>query len=197
MIILADNDIIYKLACFDLLQEFLTCLEAAPQDIYVLSTLKYKLRKKLKNDPIPLKRLEEFVAVISEVPQASAQSLERFVGLDVGEQQLFAVMIEYADTSQLVTGDKRALQAVAELAVTDQALLHILSGRVECFEGVLLGLIQRYGFEVINAKISAYPNADGLCRMAFGINRTQEHAEEAIRSYLESIRSEAVFVKSS
>lgn len=196
MIILADNDIIYKLACFDLLQELITFFGCNPQDIHVLSTFKYQLRKnkKFRQNPVVVARCEAFLASVSEAPVAATPNLEKFTGLDTGEQILFAVMIEQYESNRLITGDKRALELVGKLAANDHVLLEQLSGRVECLEGILLGMIDLFGFDAVNAKVTDFDGVDGVCQIAFGKGRTREHAEEALRSWLNGLRGTASFV---
>ncbi len=196
MIILADNDIIYKLACFDLLGELLVFLDCTPKDVHVLPTFKHQIRKnkKFRGNPIAVARCEAFLLSVSEVPEATIPNLELFFGLDVGEQQLFAVLTEQAATSRLITGDRNALKLVAHRVASNTVLSTMFTGRVECLEGILLGLIEQYGFETINTKISAVESADGVCGMAFGQGRSREHAEAALRSWLNDTRSSASFV---
>jgi hypothetical protein len=45
MIVLSDNDIVLKLAAFDLLDAALSLLQVAPTEVYVLDTAKYVFRK--------------------------------------------------------------------------------------------------------------------------------------------------------
>lgn len=194
MIIIADNDIIHKLALCDLLDELLSWLHVPPNEIWVLPTLRFWVRKKLKNNPAALARFKRFLQVTAEIPAASLCNLARFDVLDVGEQQLLAVLVEQNDTSKLVSGDKRALKQLAELANRDALLLHKLNGNVDCLEGIMLEFIRQFGFETINQKVSL--EADGVFRLAFGIGRTEIDAIAALQSYLQDLRRNAPFVTS-
>lgn len=194
MIIIADNDIIHKLVLCDLLDELLDWLQVPPNEIWVLPTLKFWVRKKLKSNPVARAHFEHFLQVTAEIPAASPCNLARFDMLDVGEQQLVAVLVEQNDTSKLISGDKRALKQLAELTNRDALLLHKLNGNVDCLEGIMLELIRQFGFETINQKVS--PEADGVFRLAFGIGKTEIDAIAALQSYLQDLRCNTPFVTS-
>ena len=192
MIVIADNDIIHKLAICDLLSELLVWLQVPPNEIWVLPQLQFRVRKKLRGNAIAIACFDQFLQVTGEIPAASSASIAKFDQLDFGEQQLMAVFIEQAEAPQLVTGDKRALKQLSEMSKIDEALQLKLNGKVECLEGVMLGLIQLFGFENINSKIST--EADGVFRLAFGEGKSIEHATEALQSYLQHLRTSATFV---
>jgi len=91
-----------------------------------------------------------------------------------------------------VTGDKRALEQLAEISQQNAILSAKLQGQVDCLEGVMLELIKLSGFDHINSKI--VPEADGVFRLAFGAGRTQANAIEALQSYLGALRRTSPFV---
>lgn len=195
MIVLADNDIVHKLACCDLLPELMQWLEAPPNEVWVLPTLLHVIRRKLKANPPALACLEVFMQSTQCIPSANPEHIARFPGLDVGELQMLAVFVDSQfDCNRLVTGDKRALRLIAEFASYDTDLHRRLNGRVDCLEGIMLGLIDRFGFDAINAKVIQGIEVDGLFRLAFGRHRNCDHAREAITSYLDGLRQEAQFV---
>ncbi len=192
MIVIADNDIIHKLALCNLLEEFLTWLQVPPSEIWVLPTLKYWVRRKLKGNTAALSYFEEFLLLTAEIPVASPATLEVFDTLDVGEQQLLSVFIEQQEPPRLVTGDKRAIRQLAALSQQNAHLSAKLEGQVDCLEGVMLELIRLSGFDHINSKI--VPEADGVFRLVFGAGRTQAHANMALQSYLGELRRVSPFV---
>lgn len=193
MIILADNDVVHKLTCCDLLNEFMAWLESPPNEIYILPTLIYKLRKVLKNDATSLARLENFVKNnTKEVPAVDVESLKRFSSLDVGEQALLAVFVENSENAKFLTGDKRALREIASLASEDDDLYRSLSSKVQCLEMIMLGLIEKFGFDAVNDKVKVIKNIDSVLKMTFG--RSEAHALEALASYVAAIKAEATFL---
>jgi hypothetical protein len=68
MIILADNDIVHKLACCDLLDSFLEWIESPPAEVWVIPSIPFVLRKKLKNNPTALACLEAFLLKTQPIP---------------------------------------------------------------------------------------------------------------------------------
>lgn len=194
MIVLADVDIVHKLVCCDLLDELLNWLECPPNEILVIPTMQYKVRKLLKHNPLALQRFNAFLNLTRELPAANPSSLYSFSTLDVGEQQLFAVFIDSPNPMRIITGDKRAIRQVASLASKDQVLAERLRNQIDCLEGIILGLIALYGFDVINNKILPNKVVDGVFKFAFGLGRSDVHAIEALSSNLNSLRNEASFV---
>lgn len=195
MIVLADNDIVGKLACCDLLPELTAWLKAPPAEIWVLPTMPFVLRKKLKNNDHALVCLESFLLQVKPIPQAQLESLDRFALLDVGERQMLSVLVDDSTVHHMVTGDKRALKLIGEMACTDVLLSNRLNAtQVDCLESIMLGLIDQFGFAVINAKAIGGLNSDTVLNISFGSNRNQTHACESLTSYLNAVRETASFV---
>lgn len=195
MIVLADNDIVHKLACCELLPELLVWLQAPPAQVWVLPSMPFVLRRKLKADLAALACLESFLKLVKPIPAAPIASMERFAQLDVGERQMLAILVDEAQVTQMVTGDKRALKMMGEIANTDQALAgRLATARVDCLESIMLGLIDQFGFAAINAKAIRGATADGVLGMSFGAKRSEAHAVAALGSYLAGVRADAGFV---
>jgi hypothetical protein len=195
MIVLADNDIVHKLACCELLPELLLWLKAPPTQVWVLPTLHFWIRRKLKTDPLAATCFEKFMTQVQAIPAAQPATLERLAQLDVGERQMLAVLVDNTKITQMVTGDKRALKQIGELASSDQALTARLDAtRIDCLESIMLGLIDQFGFAAINAKATRGATADGVLGMSFGAKRSQAHTVEALTSYLDGVRASAAFV---
>lgn len=154
MIILSDSDLVRKLAYCELLSEFLQYLKCPPNEVWVLPTLRFQLRRKLANAPDALRNFEQFLLRVKNIPQAKIDTLERFESLDVGEGQLLAVLCDEPRVSQLATGDKRALDRVAALTFGDEQLrTRLQETTVLCLESILLGLLEKRGFSVVQARV--------------------------------------------
>lgn len=195
MIVLADNDVIHKLACCELLRELLQWLGVPPNQVWILPTLLYVIRKKLKGNAPALNNFNAFISQTQTIPPADPAILEKFSVLDVGEQQLLAVFVDNShNCSRLMTGDKRALKLVAELATRDTDLNPQLNGRVDSLEGIMLGLIGQFGFEAVNKKVSRCLKIDTVLSVAFGEKRTEGNAISALTSYLADLRRTAPFI---
>ena len=194
MIVLADVDIVHKLVYCDLLDELLIWLECPPNEIWVIPTMQYKVRKLLKHNAPALERFNAFLNLTKVLPAANLSSMDSFSTLDVGEQQLFAVFIASHDSMRIITGDKRAIRQIAGLAKNNLQLENKLNNHIDCLEGIMLGLIKSCGFDAINRKILPNIEVDGVFRLAFGIGRNEVHAIEALMSNLNNLGNDASFI---
>jgi hypothetical protein len=195
MIILADNDIIHKLACCELLDSFLEWIESPPAVVWVIPSIPFVLRKKLKNNPTALACLEAFLLKTRPIPEASMDLLERYEQLDEGERQMLAVLVEDQRITRLVTGDKRALRQIAGMVSGDAPLSSRLSQtRTDCLESVMLGLMDHFGYPVINGKASLGVDSDKVLKMTFGPARSEAHAREVLGVYLKELQDDVNFM---
>lgn len=195
MIILADNDIVQKLACCELLDSFLEWIESPPAEIWVIPSIPFVLRKKLKNNPTALACLEAFLLKTRPIPEASIDLLERYEQLDEGERQMLAVLVDDERITRLVTGDKRALRQIADMVPSDEDLAKRLAQtRTDCLESVMLGLMDRFGHAAINAKASLGVESDKVLKMTFGPARSEAHAREVLGVYLDELKNQASFI---
>ena len=172
MIVLADNDILLKLARCDLFQEFFEAFNLRPGDIRILKTARFstksnKHRRKLGEEAFA--RLATFlnqVADIDAIPDQetiAALTDQNDKNIDAGEAVLFAVC-PLIPESFILTGDKKSLVGLASAAKEDAACRTIaisLAGRVICFEIVLMRVLNRFGFEAIRQKLIVGRECDG------------------------------------
>lgn len=195
MIILADNDIVHKLACCDLLGSFLEWIGSPPAEVWVIPSIPFVLGKKLKNNPTALACLETFLLKTQPIPEASIELLQRYEQLDEGERQMLAVLVEDHRITRLVTGDKRALRQIAGMVSGDAGLsLRLNQTRTDCLESVMLGLMDHFGYPVINGKASLGVDSDKVLKMTFGPARSEAHAREVLGVYLEELKNQASFI---
>jgi len=196
MIILSDTDVVHKLACCEMLLEFLQYLKCPPNEVWVLPALPHMLRRKLARSPTGLKNVEDFMNRVRKIPAARLETLDRFTSLDVGEQQLLAILCDDARVDHLVTGDKRALDKIAALTYGDAQLLHRMNETsVYCFEAIMLGLIQNRGFGIVQArihhkwtKLEGQP-VDEVISKAFPETGTVEHAVNVLEEHLAQLKA--------
>jgi hypothetical protein len=195
MIVLADNDIIHKLSCCQLLPEFMLWLKAPPAEIYVLPALPFVLRRKLKENKTALACLEDFLLLVKPVPAVQPETLVAFSNFDVGEQLLLASLYEDSNVTRLITGDKRALRQMSEACQTFPLFAaRLIQVRADCFESVLLGLHNLIGFEALRDKVLNGIESDKVLQLSFGKSRNEQHMVSALNSYIADIRSYASFV---
>ncbi|MDZ7920057.1 hypothetical protein [Rhodoferax sp.] len=169
-VVLADNDIIHKLACCGLLQELLQWLGVPPAEVWVLPSMRFMLRKKLKADAAALADLEQFLLQVSDLPAADINMLALFpLEMDVGERQMLAILVNTPEVEHMVTGDKRALRLIGGMCANDPALNQRLNqARVDCLESIMLAFIEQLGFEAVNAKVLGGLKSDTVLQADFG-----------------------------
>jgi hypothetical protein len=197
-VVLADNDIIHKLACCGLLQELLQWLGVPPAEVWVLPSMRFMLRKKLKADALALAELNAFLTQVSDLPEADIHMLGLLPAeMDVGEKQMLAVLVNTPEVQHLITGDKRALRLIGGLCAKDAALdLRLTDARVDCLESIMLELIGTFGFAAVNTKVIRGIKSDKVLQSSFGAKTKEANAKEALAYYLNDVRRDAPFLLS-
>jgi hypothetical protein len=197
-VVLADNDIIHKLACCGLLQELLQWLGVPPVEVWVLPSMRFMLLKKLKADAQALVDLKRFLMQVSDLPVADINILALFpVEMDVGERQMLAILVNTPEVGHMVTGDKRALRLIGSMCAKDPALdKRLAAARVDCLESIMLELIHKFGFETINSKVIRGLKSDTVLQGSFGLKKLEAKCRESLTYYLDDVRREASFLPS-
>lgn len=171
-----DNDVLEKLAAWDLLQDGVRACGFELDAVRVLPSLKYRLglagkkRRAKYPDDVQI-RIRGFVDAVQEcadAPTAGSDFLVDVPNLDAGEAILFAHATQI-DGAVLLTGDKRSIVAVATSSQCS-AIVPRLAGRVLCLEQVLLRTVNLLGFHDVKARIlnSNSLDLDTAVRAAFG-----------------------------
>ncbi len=201
MIILADNDILLKLASCDLFDEFMVAFSVTLSDIRVLNTAHFSLirtKHKKRIGDTGFNRLNEFLATVSvidhepELTVIAALTEQTDKNIDAGEANLFASCSEISD-SVIVTGDKKSLVGLVEASKEDSMcdnLCKSLSNRVFCFEQVLIRILDSHGFNTLLQKLIEGRGCDTGLSLWLGHHLTPSEAEfrEGLQSYLNDIR---------
>lgn len=190
--ILLDNDVLLKLATYDLIDEALNALKVQPEQVSVLPTAKYSLlpaknRLKRCKDEQTAVRLEAFLKTCSVISQdaIAPELVDELVGiqsLDSGEAVLFAYAATHADTI-VVTGDKRAISALMSSDVTAN-----IQGRVMTLESVFQ-VMTALEVELVQVKVRAKPTADKSLTNVFGKSQAAsvDSIREGLKSYINDI----------
>ena len=177
MIAIIDNDVIAKLARFDLLIAFhkqLKKLKYEPRLTPLIDST-FDLAGK---SPVPKKvRTLEQRQVIAELAAGCSRIAlndeghellklcYQVEGIDPGDSIWLCVAASTPD-SIVFTGDKRALRSVS--ASNDCApIVKRLAGRVVCLEQIVVGLFDEEGYPVVRSRIRLDPEADGAVSSAF------------------------------
>ena len=207
-----DNDIILKSVCYGLAEQIVWRVSGVPQAIGVLGTAPYVLRGRLRKcrlrgDRIAAgARLDDFfarVALLEPTDQelslaAELETLAQRIGvaLDSGESQLCAIMVSRA-IDVLVTGDKRAILALAGLLTIDERLTGMRNA-VVCLEQAVLRALPSGAAAEICAAVCREPDVDKSLAICFSCasGGSVDHAREGLLSYVEALRAQASHVLS-
>lgn len=192
MVILADNDLVLKLAQCDLFDYFASMLPSEGCPIYLTEAAPYQLVKnRVKalercGNQETLSRLDGFLKTTQTLPAIRdlhvLSSLSDISGIDAGEQLLFAAMCEH-DDALLFTGDKRSLVALTDCRSELPDVYASMQSRVVTFESILLLALRDLGFPVLKQKLLANANPDGLLRVALRADMSAESLSDCLCSY--------------
>jgi len=205
--ILIDNDVIIKIAAYSLGSEFVN--KASVDDVppALLSVGRFVARDRLtrsrrfKDGAAALKRFEAILPSLllvepTEAELVSAAELEAVaitsnVELDSGESQLLAILLTRA-AKLLVTGDKRAIRAIATIANTE------VVGRVACLEQLVVSIVDLAGVDRVRELVCREPDADraiSIClHCTSGSPASQAEVMAALRSYVDHLRNDTAAV---
>lgn len=190
--VLVDNDVLIKLAHWGLLDHFAQAMGVTWADVSAPPSLLFRAQRadtKLFRDAAAARALAAHLATAQSLAPdpAVVEALQGLPGLDAGEVLLIADLAKSPD-AVLVTGDKRALAA---LAASGLRWLHPqLSGRILCLEQVLALIAKTHGPDDVVAGIDRHRELDIAARCAIGSTRPLpvEQLLDALESYIEDVR---------
>ncbi len=198
MALFIDNDVLLKLASYDLLDTVLTMFKIRPKDIHVLPTAKYALLpakdrlRRCKTEECAA-RLEAFLSKTSKLNPdgVDAGKLDTLVakpGIDAGEALMLAGAASNSE-SFIITGDKRAIEAL-QLGEGLDDVREALVGRVLSLE-LLLSFMVEGDFAEVQTRVRNQPNVDKALTIAFGVSASAslESVRAALDSYVEHLRT--------
>lgn len=197
MIVLADNDIILKLAQCDLLDVLPDILGQEWTEILISPTAKYQLLPKNSAKALnkcgneeTLVRLAAFLEktqTISAVNNtALLAQLETIDGIDGGEKFLFAAAVE-TENPLLITGDKRALRALLAHQGNLPTVFLTLQNAVVTFESAILLAMRLFGFAIVKQKLLGSPKPDGTLRLVLKSETGEADFVEGLCSFSKEI----------
>lgn len=198
MIVLADNDIILKLAQCDLLDDLPASLGQEWADIFITPEAKYQLLPKKPpskaltkcGNEETLVRLTAFLEKTQTLPEVHNTSLLTLLsdidGIDGGEKFLFAAAVE-TDNPLLLTGDKRALRALLEHQHSLPTVFSALQSAVITFETAILLVMRKLGFAIVKQKLLGSPRPDGTLRLVLKSETEEDNFVEGLCSFSKDI----------
>lgn len=197
MIVLADNDIILKLAQCDLLECLPDIVQQQWNEIFVTPVAKFQLLPKNSDKKLrkcgneeTLERLTNFLETVQILPEVQntelLAKLGNFEGIDGGEKFLFAAATEIPN-SLLITGDKRALCALIEHQQQLPTVYEALQDNVLIFESAILLSMRHYGFAIIKQKLLGSPKPDGVLRLVLKSETDEADFIDGLVSYSRNV----------
>lgn len=205
-----DNDIIKKLATFQLFDKTIQLFDASYEQVNILDTAKYKFEKdrekfeggrskKAEDLVINYKQVLDLTKTLpnileSDIDQETFIQLSSIENIDSGEAILTSCaikLIQNNKSAQIFTGDKRFIKALAKvnLPIIQESLNH----RLWCLEQLVLRNIESDGFETIRDLIVPVRECDKAIKNVFGsgLNSTSENSLTTLKIYIEECRQEA------
>jgi hypothetical protein len=193
---LLDNDVVLKMACYTLADEALAATSQGGAPAGMLGVGRFVVRGRIERDgriaDRPRARAtfekmletlflfepdEEELAMAADM-EAEAQRLD--LELDGGESQLLAMLVK-RELSALITGDKRAIAAMAVMATV------IAAQRIVCLEQLLAAILATAGLGTIRPRICAEPQVDRAVTACFSCFRQavdEQDVSEGLFSYI-------------
>lgn len=204
-----DNDVLIKAASYGLLEELVVEALGGKSEPCVLGTAKYVVPQRIKRQRLTsgpdaalagfgnlIKRVFILEPTAIEIEMAAALELSaQFAGisLDAGESQLSAMAVHRA-LSLLVTGDKRAIEAL-EVLLHQHPELSALCGKVRCLEQAVLRALGAAGSAgTLRAAICSEPQIDKALTACFVCHTDQPSEgdfEAGLQSYIAEMRKRA------
>ena len=183
--LLVDTDAYCKLGVAGLLNDAITALGVQVEECGRLAALPYMLRRGRLRRMLGDDASDALVGPAAEMPLA-IQPRDRWLdplaaedSIDPGEAQLLAASAEHG--LLLLTGDKRALHGLKNVPGYAGAL----NGRVVVLEAILTELCERYGVDIIRARIRPVMEVDIAVRVCFSDSNSSPVA--GLLSYYENL----------
>jgi len=176
-----DNDIILKLAAYNLFWEATTKLNVKQENIRILPTAQKvfssnsRISRQYTSQTI--QRALQIVRGCTPIAQYSQEEFKSLVseeGIDAGEALLVAAT-QLEKNFLLVTGDKRFIQALASSNLVD--VKQRLSKRIICLEQLLLNLLEVSEFDKICRRVVSAENCDETITEMFNSGKQSKPSE--------------------
>lgn len=142
-----------------------------------------RAEEKLFADPVVARELSDCLSAISEFPMPDPQTVGALQGvssIDAGELLLVGALVA-TPGARLLTGDKRAIAAIAREAVGS-----FLQGRLLCVEQLLWSALDHYGPAALLMQVRKWPIRDMAALAIFGRegNKAEGELREGLSSYI-------------
>lgn len=201
--VLVDNDVALKIVCYSLADEMVAAssLDGTPPAILGVGRFVIRGRLARSSSIVDVERakaaferllnavslLEPDEAELAMAAELEAEANRRDLELDGGESQLLAILANRA-YRLLITGDKRAIRAIAVIAKTE------VDERIACLEQLMAHLAQIAGIDAIRTCVCAEPKVDRAISICFSCVKAAPELGgvlAALASYIGHLNSEA------
>lgn len=201
-----DNDVILKGASYGVLSDLLAALPDGPHAHGVLGAARFMLPKKLMRKPVARKEaalaelheaLNSFdVLEPDEIELRLAAELQfnaqhASLALDAGEAQL-AAMVVTRELRHLLTGDKRAIVALASIPLPAKMDRSRFAHKLVCLEQAVWTLLDYRDAASVRDAICAEREIDTQLRICFSCSAPEVEEtswREGLRSAIEEVRA--------
>ena len=201
---LVDSDVLFKVSAYDAATKLLVALRK--QQIGALGVARYVVRDlinrrgRVSNKQRATDALETLSRTISwlepepiEIELAATyeeEAQKQNLSLDTGESLLLAILILRA-ANFLLTGDKRAICAIEQLA---GLIGPSVEGRVGCFEQLILSILAHIDSAEFRAQVCTEAAMDTTMSICFACHTaefSQNDTLAGLASYVRDIRQKA------
>ena len=201
-----DNDVIFKSICYGFLAPLIAAMPPGASGL--LGTARYVLPKLLTKRPprrLQAAQIELTQALESlETLEPTGEEAELAAQLEFEAQRqslpvhagecLLVAMLFMRDFRWLLTGDRSAIESLAQMAFPVTVDVSRLHGRIACFEQAICRLMETSGASSVRASICAEREVDANLRACFSC-ASPEVCEaswrEGLASHIRLIRSQA------
>lgn len=197
--LVVDVDALVKLAHWGLLGELEGATGIPPKRQATVESIRFRAARrdpKLFRDAAVADCLAVALSQFGAAWRPDAEVVARLqgiAGLDAGEITLIAMLCSDS-YAVLVTGDKRALRALAAPGLEDIA--ERIAGRIACLEQVVLSALDRLGVGTLATLIEPHRDLDVAVRCAVPLppDAVELEVRKGLLSYIEDLRKDAPFL---
>ncbi len=193
--VLVDNDVALKISCYDLVDEMVDATTVAEVAPAMLGVGRFVIRSRLakaRNIADAAKAIDAFERLLAAIraiepdeaelslaADLEAEASRHDLDLDGGESQLLAVLARRG-CDLLLTGDKRAISAIAATAAA------IAASRIACLEQLICQLVGMVGTQAVRPGVCAEPRVDRAITACFACSRAAPPGDDEVVAGLTS-----------
>ena len=192
MRLLLDTDALCLLFGLDLFEEALSILQVTEEQVAVLQPAASMIRKHKKiraawpNADQVADRVASLKVLHEPAPDHLVDALTNIQGIDVGENLLFATLA--GDNSLLLTGDKKAMKALANRV---PGVAKMCAGRIVCVPQLIDLLVRELGLPAVQGAFLRSGSKDMTLLAVLGSrgDAPQQSFDEGIAQYRRDVES--------